>query len=102
MRSEYYLRGLDVSGRQRWLGQQELGLLESGHMVHVSCPVEEGGYLGHLVHHVLVNLLTGHHQQQPLQVVGGNLVEDHLNVQLVVQPQWVVPHRPGVLEMFIF
>lgn len=33
---------------------------------------------------VLLDLLPGHDQQESLQIVGGYLVEDNLNVQLVV------------------
>ena len=71
-------------------------------MVHVGRLVQEGGHLGDLVDDVLVYLLAGHHQQEPLQVVGGDLVKHHLDIQLVVQAEGVVPHRPagGVSKHF--
>lgn len=52
-------------------------------------------WLIYLVDDLLVYLLARHDKQQPLQVVRGDLVKHHLYVELVVQPQWVVPHRPA-------
>jgi len=33
------LRRLDIPGRKGRLGQQELGLLDCGFVIHVGCPV---------------------------------------------------------------
>ncbi|MPC48964.1 hypothetical protein E2C01_042750 [Portunus trituberculatus] len=47
---------------------------------------------GHLRYVVLCELFSGSDQQQPLQVVWGDLVEHHFIIQLVVKTQWVIPH----------
>jgi hypothetical protein len=37
--------------------------------------------------------LAGHDEEKTLEVIGGDLVEDELDVQLVVQAERVVPDR---------
>ena len=41
----------------------------------------------YLVDDLLVNLFAGHDEEKAFQVVGSNLVEHHLDVQLVLQPR---------------
>ena len=43
--------------------------------------------LCYLVYSLLVYLLPGHDEQESLQVVRGDLVEDNLNIQPVVQSE---------------
>ena len=89
-----------------------LNYLERWNMVHVCCLVEEScnlcnlkeisfklvspfitKLLYYLIDNILVYLFTGHNQKKTFKVVWGNLVEDYLDVELVVQSQWVVPDR---------
>ena len=79
---------LNVQGR---FGEEELGLLDGGLVVHVCGAVEEGGDLGDVEYALLLDLLARHDEQEALEVVGRDLVEHHLDVQLVVQAQRVVP-----------
>ena len=36
---------------------------------------------------------SGHDEQQTLQIIGCDLVEDHLYVEMRLESQWEVPHR---------
>ena len=76
---------------QRRFGQQELCLLDGRLVVHVGGAVEEGRDLGDVEHALLLDLLARHDEQEALEIIGSNLVEDHLDVELVVEAQRVVP-----------
>lgn len=76
------LGGTDLTNAQRRLGQQELDLLHGRDVAQVGGAMEEGGYPGHVAHH----LRHGHSvarqlQQQTLQIVGSHLIEEHLHVE---------------------
>ncbi len=60
-------------------------------VLHVGRPVQEGSHPGDVEHELLPDLLPRHDQEEPLQVVGGDLVEDHLHVEGVFQAEAVVP-----------
>ncbi len=74
------LRWLDVPGGECRLGQQELCLLDARLVLHVGGPVQQRGHPGDVVDELLLDLLAGHHQEEALQVVGGDLIEHHLDV----------------------
>jgi hypothetical protein len=42
------------------------------------------GYLWDVKHALLFDLFPWHDEQQPLEVIGGDLVEDDLDIELVV------------------
>ena len=90
MRSHY-----DIVNVQRRFGEEELGLLDGWLVVHVCGAVEEGSDLGDVEDALLLDLLARHDEQEALEVVGRDLVEHHLDVQLVVQAQRVVPVAKG-------
>ena len=75
-----------ITNVQRRFRQQELGLLDGRLVVHVCGAVEEGGDLGDVEDALLLDLLARHDEQEAFEVVGRDLVEDDLDVELVVQP----------------
>jgi len=44
-----------------------------------------------MIDNLLVNLLSWHHKKQSLEVIRSDLIEHHLNVEPIVQTEWVVP-----------
>ena len=60
-------------------------------VLHVGRPVQEGSHPGDVEHELLPDLLPRHDQEEALQVVWGDLVEDHLHVEGVFQAEAVVP-----------
>ena len=81
---------------QRRFGQQELGLLDGRLVVHVGGAVEEGRDLGDVEHALLLDLLARHDEEEALEVIGRDLVKDHLDVELVVEAQRIVPVYVGI------
>ena len=81
---------------QRRFGQQELCLLDGRLVVHVGGAVEEGRDLGDVEHALLLDLLARHDEEEALEVIGRDLVKDHLDVELVVEAQRIVPVYVGI------
>ena len=58
-----------------------------GHMLHVSCSMQEGSNVRDILNGSLRESVAFGDEQQTFQVVGGNLIENHLDVELIVQPE---------------
>lgn len=85
---------LDGAHRQHRLRKEVLDLVLARHRLHLRRSMQQRGDAGNLLEDLIGQLLMRQDDQQALEVVGCHLVEDHLNVEVAVQAQRVVPHGP--------